>query len=105
MEKSTAFGLPFFYRLALPGAVAAVLALPLIVRILPQLGVRQDDLAAGVIGLGLFVGFILDNLDDEIYKIYEGIRWWPSWLRRWRTSRWQSHVKELREKADATKDP
>src|SRR5439155_15823630 len=104
MERSMAFGLPFFYRIALPGAVATVLALPLLSRVLPQLGVRQEDLTAAVIGFGLLVGFVLDNLDDEIYKICEGIRWWPRWLRERRTSRWQEHVRKLRQQADAAKE-
>ncbi len=104
MEKTTAFGLPFFYRIALPGGIATVLSLPLLGRVLPQIGISPDALTAGAVAFGLLVGFLLDLLDDDIYKIFEGVRWWPRWLRDWRTSRWQSHVDRLIAQCDAAKD-
>lgn len=103
MDKTTAFGLPLFFRVVVPGAVAAVLSLPLLVRVLPQLGFRSDDLTVAIVGFALLVGFAIDTHDDEIYKVYEGLRWWPRRLRIWRTSHWESHVARLHARDDKEK--
>jgi hypothetical protein len=95
VDKTTAFGLPFFYRIVMPGGIAAILLLPLLQRVLLQIGVSSDGVAAAAVGVALFVGFVIESHDDEIYKVYEGLRWWPVVLRTWRTSHWQQHVLEL----------
>jgi hypothetical protein len=96
MDKTTAFGLPFFYRLVVPGGVAVLISLPLLTRALPQIGIRPDDMTTALAITALLIGFVLDALDDAIYKVYEGLRLWPQSLRQWRTSRWQRRIDRLR---------
>jgi hypothetical protein len=104
VDKTTAFGLPFFYRVVLPGGVAAILLLPLLSRVLPQLGIRNEDGATAVVVFALLVGVVLDALDDAIYKVYEGLRLWPPTLRKRRTSSLQRHIDQLLER-ESKADP
>ena len=78
--SSLNFGLPFFLRVLLPGAVAAVAALPLLGPPLGwglrELGLQADF--AGVVLLSVLtlgLGLVLWTLDDPIYELYEGRRW------------------------------
>jgi hypothetical protein len=95
MDKATAFGLPFFYRFVVPGGASVLLALPMLTRGLRQIGVRDSDTLTGVLIVAFFAGFLLQMVDDPIYKVYEGLRLWPTRLRVWKTSRWQRRVDKL----------
>lgn len=105
MDKAPDFGLPFFYRVIVPGAILTAAATPLVIRLLTALGIPSSDLAAILAGLVIFLGFFLSLLDDSIYQIFEGRMWWPQWLSRRRTKRWGKRVETLHGKAKDPKDP
>jgi hypothetical protein len=104
MAKDLSFGLPFFYRVVLPGTLLAAAAAPLARRLLEVLSIQgtetQTWLAAG---LAVLIGFILSVLDDPIYQLYEGRHGWPGWLASALTRRWQRHVASLQSRAAAAK--
>ncbi|HEY6202472.1 MAG TPA: hypothetical protein VI056_05465 [Candidatus Limnocylindria bacterium] len=95
MDKATSFGLPFFYRVVLPGTIVVVLLSPLLGRVVRVLA---DPLqaVAGWVGLAVFAGIVIAALDDPIYEVLEGRRLWPNWLYQWRRRRWQRYVNHLR---------
>lgn len=88
MLKAPDLGLPFFYRVLLPGAVVTIAGYPLLTAILSALGVGGNDRAAYLVAIGILLGFILSLLDDPIYQLLEGRTGWPRWLADWRTKRW-----------------
>ena len=104
IAKDLSFGLPFFYRVVLPGALLAAAAAPLAKRLLELLNIQGTEtepwLAAG---LAVLIGFVLSVLDDPIYQFYEGRQGWPSWLASRLTQRWRRHVASLQVQAAAAR--
>ena len=94
MDKATSFGLPFFYRVVLPGTIVVVLLAPLLGRMVRVL-VDPLQAVAGWVGLAIFAGIVIAALDDPIYEVLEGRRLWPNWLYEWRRRRWQRYVNRL----------
>lgn len=104
MDRAPTFGLPFFYRVVLPGAVVTAFLSPLVFRLIdaiPRIAPYEGQV---LLSLAVGLGFLLSILSDFIYESYEG-RWWPSRLARWRTKQWQDHVSALLTKAQDQKDP
>jgi hypothetical protein len=95
LEKATSFGLPFFYRVVLPGTFFIVLLAPLLTRALNAIGLDQSQLTATMAGLVLIAGMAFSALDDPIYGLYEGRFLWPDPIYNWRTSRWLGLVRRL----------
>jgi hypothetical protein len=95
LEKATSFGLPFFYRVVLPGTVLTVLLAPLLTRALHAIGLDQTQAAATMAGLVLIVGMAFSALDDPIYGMYEGRFLWPDPIYNWRRKRWRGLVDRL----------
>lgn len=95
MDKANSFGLPFFYRVVLPGFVFVVVLLPVLVRILTTLGVRNESAAAALAFIGLAAGLAVAAMDDPIYQFFEGRALWPSWLYALRVGRWRGYVSQL----------
>jgi hypothetical protein len=93
MDKTPDLGLPFFYRVILPGTVVTIAAFPLFSALLSSLGVEGKDQAPYLIGIGIVLGFVLSLLDDPIYQILEGRTAWPRWLASWRSTRWKDLVR------------
>jgi hypothetical protein len=63
-----------------------------------------DQLLA-LTAIAIFIGFILSIIDDTVYQVFEGRKWWPSWLHNLRTRTWQKHVRKLYDKAQNKSDP
>lgn len=78
MAKGLDFGLPFFYRVVLPGAVVGAVLLPLLHLFTPAL--PPDVQLIEDIGLAAIVGIALSALSAALYEFYEGRRLWPSRL-------------------------
>lgn len=93
MDKTPDLGLPFFYRVVLPGTAATVMTLPFVSPVLTALGIAGRDQTPYLIGLALLLGFVLSLLDDPIYQILEGRVAWPRGLSAWRVVRWSTLVK------------
>src|SRR5437773_12264011 len=91
MEKATTFGLPFAYRVLLPGAITVILLLPLLTRTLTSFGVRAEDRGLSLVGCVLLFGVVLAALDVPIYEAFEGRALWPARLDRIRQRRWQGY--------------
>src|SRR5438046_4895667 len=105
MDKAPSFGLPFFYRVVLPGTVTALLLAPLIARYLEAVGRNGQDLPVVIAFASVFLGFTLASLDYPIYLFFEGSRGWPHPLRGWMTRRLAREVKALVEKVSKEDDP
>jgi hypothetical protein len=104
MAKDLDFGLPFFYRVVLPGLLLGAAANPLVGPYMQLLGVEGLDAPVWLALVGaVVVGVLLSALDDPIYQFYEGRMGWPRWLARWRTKKWRAHVASLQHHARAAK--
>jgi hypothetical protein len=94
MDKAPDLGLPFFYRVILPGSFLTVVTLPIIGPILTSLSIVGKDQTPYLIGIGIGLGFIVSLLDTPIYQILEGRRGWPKWLSQLRMQRWSELVRK-----------
>lgn len=111
MKGLLSFGLPFLFKVIIPGIVGAIAVSPLIVSIGIRCGVDAElsktmQLIIGLLftGLTLSIGFAVYFLDDYIYRIFEGYLWWPKRLRLNLTKRLNEEIVKLREKIDKTED-
>ena|SRR5712691_240751 len=95
MDKAPDFGLPFFYRVVLPGAIVTVAGLPMLSAILSSFRVAGKDQTPYLVGIAVFFGFLLSLLDDPIYQLIEGRAGWPRWLSQWRQQRWKRIVSRI----------
>lgn len=98
MDKATGFGLPFFYRVVLPGFVFVIALLPVLVRILVTFNVRNESAAAALAFIGLAAGLAVAAIDEPIYQFFEGRALWPNWLYKRRVARWSGFVSRLARK-------
>jgi len=107
MGKTPDFGLPFFYRVILPGTVVTISAFPLLSPFLSNLGIGGKDQTPYLIGISVAFGFVLSLFGDPIYQLLEGRFGWPHWLVAWRTKRWTKlvEVKMARQKELDQQDP
>jgi hypothetical protein len=104
MDKAPNFGLPFFYRIVLPGTIVTVAGLPLLSALLSTLGIASKDQTGYLVGIGVVIGFALSLLDDPIYQLLEGRRGWPRWLATWRTRRWVDLVESKYRQQETLKE-
>src|SRR3989442_2040056 len=89
-------GLPFFYRIVMPGVLLAAAAIPLLSRYLELLGLHGVEAQAWLAAaLAVLLGIILSALDDPIYQIYEGRVGWPHKLAEFLTANWRKRVENL----------
>src|SRR5579864_4760568 len=99
MDKVPDLGLPFFYRVALPGVAVTVAGWPIFRRLLGVLPTPHVDDIVAFIALAIFLGFLLSMLDDVLYETFEGRRLWPNWLESRATSVWRWRVGRLVDRA------
>ena len=93
MDRALNFGLPFFYRIVMPGTIVTVVALPMLSAVLSTVGIGNKDQAGYLVGIGVLVGFTLSLLDNPIYQLLEGRTGWPRWLVDWRMKHWADLVR------------
>jgi hypothetical protein len=89
-------GFASLYRIVAPGAVWALLLLPIVNPIVPRV-LRIDepiDLASILLPEILILGILVSLLSSTIYCIYEGRILWPGWLHGKLTKRMQQRVKK-----------
>jgi len=91
MKLPLSFGNRLFLRLLIPGTVAALGLLPVLLWLDQYLGTNIG--AFVVFGVStLAMGWLFSLFDMSIYMLFEGRRFWPSWLRKRRTRRQQARV-------------
>ncbi len=73
--------LKIVFRVLLPGVVVAFALLPLLNGVLDML-TASAYAEAGFTALALLGGWVVLTLDMPIYMLYEGRRFWPTWLRK-----------------------
>jgi hypothetical protein len=74
------FSIAFIFRLAVPGSILAIATMPLIVGLARSFGTEPAFAATfSVAAIGL--GWLVVLLDQPIYMLLEGRRWWPQPLR------------------------
>ncbi len=95
MTKELNFGLSFFYRVAIPGAVITAVLAPLIAVIYGPVDLSGLSGQLGAAAIGAFIGLIVSTLDDLIYRAYEGRLGWPDRLHTYFTRRLQRRVDGL----------
>jgi hypothetical protein len=87
------------YRLVLPGLILALVMWPAVVLID---SVPLDPLLY-LPFVALFGGWLLGLCDTQIYMLYEGRRYWPTWLRGWALRREESRLRRLQATAEQTR--
>jgi hypothetical protein len=105
MDKAPNFGLAFFYRVVLPGALLTFVSLPLIDGVLGLAHLRIADLSLALLAGALVVGFLVSIFDDWIYQLYEGRTGWPDVLKAHGIDVWKERVREVYNLALDTSDP
>jgi len=80
MKLPFELNLKIIFRVVLPGLVVALALLPLTEATLQVLN-AEDYKEAVFVALALIGGWVVLMLDMPIYMLYEGRRFWPSWLR------------------------
>lgn len=102
LAKDLSFGLPFFYRVVLPGVLLGAAGLPLISGALTLIGISitgTEAQAALTAAVAVVIGFSLSVLNVPIYLFYAGRRGWPRWIERRLTAGWMRRVQSLQEQA------
>src|SRR5439155_27150568 len=102
LAKDLSFGLPFFYRVVLPGVLLATVSAPILAQLFRLLGITTAETQTQLTAVyALIVGFVLTALDDPIYQFYEGRHGWPPPLSRALTALWRRRVDAMQRRADA----
>lgn len=89
----------------MPGFVSVAFMSPLIFWLtdsLPRVRAYEGQL---ILAAALFAGLALSALSDPIYEFFEGRRWWPSPIGRWRIKAWSDYVDGLLTQAQDKDDP
>jgi hypothetical protein len=86
------------FRLVLPGLMLALILWPAVVSID---GTPVDPLIYLPFA-ALFGGWLLGLCDTQIYMLYEGRRYWPTWLHAWALRREQQRLRRLQACAERT---
>jgi hypothetical protein len=87
------------YRLVLPGLILALVMWPAVVSI----DRAPLDPLLYLPFVALFGGWLLGLCDTQIYMLYEGRRYWPTWLRGWALRREQNRLQRLQATAEQTR--
>lgn len=106
IEKTLAFGYPFFLRVIVPG-VAASFVWYLILWPLIGNTVNLSDKVALALFFSVFtvaLGVFVSLADGAIYSVYEGRSMWPDRLRRWSTHRIQTRLERRAKEASEISD-
>lgn len=111
MKGLLSFGLPFFFKVIIPGIVGALILSPLMASVGVRVGINEEIFTASFLnismiflGLALFIGLLVNFLDDIVYKIFEGLRIWPRWLRRCFTNRLNKKIEKKMQKIEKAKE-
>lgn len=106
IEKTFAFGYPFFLRVIFPGFWASIVLYALLWPWIGQMvNIGQAaNMALFFSGMTIALGLITTFADLPIYSLYEGRACWPGWLRRRLTRRLQSKIDKLVDRATKTTD-
>ena len=96
---------PLVVRVVLPGLLAVLLLLPfrpIPVQVVLHLTDAWSTLLVVTLAI-LGIGWLIARLEDLVYRVFEGRRYWPAWLRRWRTAAQQDRVRRLLDAAKCAK--
>ncbi|MFO1060630.1 MAG: hypothetical protein U1E53_27115 [Dongiaceae bacterium] len=103
MKAPFEFGLRFFLRVLLPGAVLAIALFPGLARLLDAVSVSTDPLL--VLGIAAILsGWLVSVLDMPIYMLYEGRRYWPRLLSDLGRKRQDRRLQDLKRRAFESAD-
>jgi hypothetical protein len=99
---TSSMGGVFLLRIMIPGLVLALLLLPVINPLVPQMLMIDElaDLAIILLPEGLLLGIFVSLLRNLIYRIYEGRLLWPQWLHRTLTRRMNRRVRKRLDRAE-----
>jgi hypothetical protein len=107
VAKGLDFGLAFFYRVLLPGALVGTLALPILHHAGPLFG--SDLQLVENIGIAVAIGITLAALNQGIYAFYQGRTLWPTFVQNWAmrraVGRLRTRYAEAVEAYEARADP
>lgn len=102
MKLPFSFGSRPFNRIVLPGTLAAMGLLPLVVTCLKAIGIDLS-LATVFPAVALASGWMLSLAEMPIYMLYEGRRWWPRRIHAWKVLHQQRKVDGWLKRADGLK--
>ena len=97
-DVPTSLGSSFFIKTFLPGFVASILysyaAMPIIAGSFWLSLTLASKLILWTIS-AMVIGMMITSLDLYIYQFFEGIRFWPKPIRRWKYKRILRHFKKI----------
>jgi ABC-type multidrug transport system fused ATPase/permease subunit len=103
----TSFGSSFFIKTFLPGFVASILGscavMPIIASSFWASLTVASKLILWIIS-GIVFGMVITSLDLYIYQFFEGIRFWPEPIRRWKYKRIRKQFEKIDEKLEEVED-
>jgi hypothetical protein len=106
MKEFLSLGFSLLLKVIVPGMAASVSLIPL----LAYVAVKTDiyaiiDKRTLLIVLGLSIGLLVTFLDNSIYRILEGYKYWPDCLRKLLTKRLNKKIRKREAASDNCKDP
>lgn len=97
-DVPTSFGSSFFIKTFLPGFVASILGSYAVMPIIACSFWASLTVASKLILWtisAMVIGMMITSLDLYIYQFFEGIRFWPKPIRRWKYKRILRHFKKI----------
>ena len=97
-DVPTSFGSSFFIKTFLPGFVASILGSYAVMPIIASSFWASLTVASKLILWtisAMVIGMMITSLDLYIYQFFEGIRFWPKPIRRWKYKRILRHFKKI----------
>lgn len=106
-DVPTSLGSSFFIKTFLPSFVASILysyaAMPIIASSFWLSLTLASKLIIWIIS-GIVFGMVITSLDLYIYQFFEGMRFWPEPIRRWKYKSIQKHFEKIDEKLEEVED-
>ena len=97
---SFGYGYPFFLKVIIPGIVGSFILYPLVCALMFKIGLDIEFSEKYFTKLGLFftamvpfIGFILYFLDHTIYRLFEGYKFWPEFIRKYCIKRLNNKIR------------
>lgn len=105
MKLPFEFGITFFFRILMPGLIWSAISYPVLkaylICMIPMdfQNIIKSDPATVIISEAIIIGIIIFLMDSQIYKLYEGLRFWPESIRKKLIDRFDRRIKDKYKKA------
>lgn len=97
MKLPFSFDLKLVFRLLLPGFILGVALYPLVRTLISAVTARPIGTEVLLVPLTIVAGWSVIVMDMSIYMVFEGRRYWPSWLLKLGVRREERRLKALQQ--------